>query len=196
MVKKLGRPGALANLQITVSDSTVANILKEQGIEPAPLRKKNPDWMTFLKAHKHILTSLDFTTVEVWSGHGLVTYYLLFVMDISTRRVNFAACTPSLGDKYMNQIARNLTDEVDGVLQTGQPVLMDRDANFSASFRRILSDAGLKPIQLPPRSPNLNAHIERFNLSIKSECLSKLIFFGEASLINATKEYLQHYQYS
>ena len=102
--------GALANLGHGVADQTIGNILKEHGIEPAPGRKRQSSWKTFIKAHWDVLSAIDFTTVEVWTKGGLVTYYLLFVMELKTRRVHFAACTPSLGDDFMNQIARNLTD--------------------------------------------------------------------------------------
>ena len=140
-----------------------------------------------------MLAAIDFTTVEVWTTSGLVTYYLLFVMEVATRRVHLAACTRSLGDDFMKQIARNLTDPFDGFLRDKKYVLMDRDSNFSAAFRAVLKDAGVEPVRLPARSPNLNAHLERFHLSIKSECLSRMIFFGEKMLRNAVRQYLEHY---
>ena len=87
--------GALANLGHEVSDTTVGNILKAHGIEPAPDRKRQTTWKTFLKAHWDVLGAIDFTTVEVWTKRGLVTYYLLFVMHVATRRVHFAGLTTS-----------------------------------------------------------------------------------------------------
>jgi HTH-like domain len=77
--------GALANLGQVISATTVANILKEHGIEPAPERKRQASWKTFLKAHWQVLAAVDFTTIEVWSSRGLVTCYLLFVMELATR---------------------------------------------------------------------------------------------------------------
>ena len=139
------------------------------------------------------MSAIDFTTVEVWTKGGLVTYFLLFAMELKTRRVHFAACTPTLGDAYMKQIARNLTDPFDGFLKDSKYVLMDRDANFSSAFRTILDDAGVEPVRLPAKSPNLNSYLERFHLSIKSECLSRMIFFGEHSLRRTVKTYLLHY---
>jgi putative transposase len=185
--------GALANLGYHISDQTVGNILKEHGIEPAPQRKRQTTWKTFLKAHWDVLAAIDFTTVEVWTKGGLVTYYLLFVMDVATRRVHLAACTPTLGDHFMKQIARNLTDPFDGFLKDKKYVLMDRDGNFSRAFRTVLEKAGVEPVRLPAKSPNLNSHLERFHLSIKSECLSRMIFFGEKSLRRAVSNYLTHY---
>ncbi len=185
--------GALANVGYHISDTTVGNLLKQHGIEPAPDRKRQTTWKTFIKSHWDVLAAIDFTTVEVWTKGGLVTYYLLFVMELATRRVDLAACTPSLGDMFMKQIARNLTDPMDGFLKDKRYVLMDRDANFSDAFRTILEPSDVKPVRLPARSPDLNSHLERFHLSLKSECLDKMIFFGERSLRHACNEFLAHY---
>ncbi len=185
--------GSLDNLGHEVSDQAVGNILKQHGIEPVPDRKRTTTWKTFIKAHWDVLAAIDFTTVEVWTKGGLVTYYLLFVMELKTRRVHMAACTASLGDDFMMQIARNLTDCEDGFLKDKKYVIMDRDANFSCAFRTMLEEADVEAVRLPPKTPNLNAHLERFHLSIKSECLDQMIFFGERSLRNAVKNYLAHY---
>jgi transposase InsO family protein len=93
----------------------------------------------------------------------------------------------------MKQMARNLTDCNDGFLTKKKYLIMDRDSNFSCAFRAILEDAGVEPVRLPPKSPNMNAHLERFHLSIKSECLDRMIFFGERSLRKACNEFLLHY---
>ena len=183
----------MTNLGHRISDQTVENILKEHGIEPVPDRKRQTTWKTFLKAHWDCLAAVDFTTIEVWTRGGLVTYYLLFVMELSTRRVHLAACTPSLGDAFMWQIARNQTDPFDGFLTGKHYLLMDRDSNFSTAFRSALEEEGVKCVRLPPRSLNLNAHLERFHLSLKSECLSRMIFFGEKMLRSAVHEFLVHY---
>ncbi len=97
--------GALANLGHEISDQTVGNILKAHGIEPAPERKRQTTWKTFLKAHWDVLAAIDFTTVEVWTRGGLVTYYLLFVIELKTRRVHFAGCTSNPNEAWMQQIA-------------------------------------------------------------------------------------------
>src|SRR5210317_2132466 len=109
--------GALANVGYAISDTTVGNVLKEHGIEPSGDRKRQTTWKTFIKSHWDVLAAIDFTTIEVWTKGGLVTYYLLFVMELSTRRVHLAACTRALGDDFMKQIARNLTDPFDGFLR-------------------------------------------------------------------------------
>ena len=128
--------GALANLGHEVSDQTVGNILKEHGIEPAPERKRQTTWKTFLQSHWDVLAAIDFTTIEVWTKGGLVTYYLLFVMELATRRVHFAGCTPNPDEPWMQQVGRNLTDAVDGFLRGKRYVLMDRDGKFFRRSRR------------------------------------------------------------
>lgn len=185
--------GALANLGHQLSDTTVANILKEHGIEPAPQRKRQTTWKTFLQAHWEVLAAIDFTTIEVWSSKGLVTYYLLFVMELATRRVQFAGVTPNPDEPWMKQIARNLTAAEEGFLLGKRYILMDRDSKFSAAFRALLRDAGVKPVRLPARSPNLNAQLERFWGSLRAECLDRLIFFGEEMLRRAVLAFVGHY---
>ena len=123
--------GALSNLGHEISDTTVGNILKSRGIEPAPDRKRQTTWKTFLKAHWDVLASIDFTTVEVWTPTGLVTSYLLFVMELATRRVCFAGCTRAPDEVWMKQVARNLTDASDGFLHTKRYPLMGRDTKYS-----------------------------------------------------------------
>ena len=84
-------------------------------------------------------------------------------------------------------------DVIDGALLPVRFALHDRDTKFCASFRAMLQSGGVQPILLPPRSPNLNAFAERWIRSIKGECLSKLILFGEQSLRRALTEYLAHF---
>jgi len=185
--------GAVANLGHEASDQTVGNILTRHGIEPAPDRKRQTTWKTFIKAHWDVLASIDFTTIEVWTKGGLVTYYLLFVMELASRRVHFVGCTPNPDEPWMKQMAKNLTDPFDGFLIDKRYLIMDRDTKFSDAFRKILEDEGVESVRLPPRSPNLTPHIERFMRSIKEESLLKMILFGEKMLRNGVREYLRHY---
>ena len=90
-------------------------------------------------------------------------------------------------------MAKNLTNFEDGFLNGKRYLIMDRDTKFCQSFRSILQCSGVESVILPPRSPNLNAHLERFFGSLKSECLNRMIFFGENSLRNAVREFLAHY---
>ena len=146
-----------------------------------------------MKAHWDVLAAVDFTTIEVWGLKGLVTMYLLFVMEVATRRVHLAGCTTSPEEAWMKQVARNLTAADNGFLQGKRYVLMDRDSKFSREFRTLLQEAGVEPVLLPARSPNLNAHLERFHRSLKAECLECLIFFGEQPLRKAIAQFEEHY---
>jgi transposase InsO family protein len=185
--------GALANLGYTISEATVGNILKEHGIEPAPDRKRRTTWQTFLHAHWDVLAAIDFTTIEVWTKYGLVTFYLLLVMELATRRVHFAGSTTGPDEGWIKQVARNLTDAEEGSLNGKRFVLMDRDTKFCEAFRTGLQGAGVASVRLPPHSPNCNAHAERFQRSLKEECLSRIVFFGEQSLRRAVRQFLMHY---
>ena len=185
--------GALANLGHQISDQTVGNVLKANGIEPAPERKRTTTWGTFLKAHWDTLASIDFTTTEVWTLGGLVTMYILVVMDLKTRRIQFAGVTANPDGPWVRQMARNLTDSIDGFLLEHTHILIDRDTKF-LPFRDFLEkNTHVEPVLTPPRSPNCNAHIERFMLSLKSECLNRMIYFGEASLRKALVQFSEHY---
>ena len=95
----------------------------------------------------------------------------------------------------MMQIARNLTDAEDGFLWGKRYVLMDRDGKFSPAFQGILRSVDVNPVPLPARSPNLNAHLERFHKSLKRECLDRMIFFGERMLRNAVGQFLEYYHH-
>ena len=157
--------GALANLGHQISDQTVGNILKAHGIEPAPQRKRQTTWKTFIQSHWDVLGAIDFTTIEVWTKGGLVTFYLLFVMELATRRVHFAGCTPNPDGPWMKQIARNLTDVEDGFLKGKRYVLMDRDGKFCSGFsghleergRRAGASAAEKPeLERPPRDDSID----------------------------------------
>ena len=185
--------GALANLNHKVGRGTIANVLKRNGIEPAPERSRRTPWSTFLKAHWRVLAASDFLTVEVWTAKGLVTHYVLFVISLADRVVNIAGITARPDESWMLQIGRNMTDAQSGALHAKRYLIIDRDTKYSEQFRRLISDAGTAVIRLPPRSPNLNAYAERFVRSIKSECLDRMIFVGQASLRRSVREYVEHY---
>jgi transposase InsO family protein len=185
--------GALANLGHEVSDQTVGNVLRRGGIPPAPERKRTTTWAEFIRVHLAVLGGTDFFTVEVLTIRGLVTYYVLFFIHLESRKVHVAGITFHPNEQWMQQIARNATMDGCGFLENCRYLLHDRDTKYSAAFRAIIESARVKTLPLPPRSPNLNAHAERWVRSAKDECLSKIILFGERSLRRAMKEYVRHY---
>lgn len=185
--------GTLYNLGHDLGRNTIKRILEAHGREPAPERGKKTPWASFLKAHWGAVAATDFFTVEVLTLRGLVRHAVLFVIDLKTRRVHIAciACDPH--GALMAQLARNLTDTVDGFLGPYRYLIHDRDPLFTAQFRSILKQAGVSCVRLPARSPNLNAYAERFARSIKSECLRRVIPLGEAHLRTLVGEYVKHY---
>ena len=185
--------GALANLGHTIAPNTVKNILKRHGIVPAPERKKHTSWKNFLQAHWEVMAATDFFAVEIWTPRGLKTYYVLFIIQLSTRSVHIAGVTTAPNGAFMKQVARNLTDVGDGFLLGSAYLIMDRDTKYTTDFRRHLERDGVMPVRCPARAPNCNAFAERFVRSIKNECLDRVILFGEASLRRAIREYVAHY---
>jgi putative transposase len=185
--------GALSNLDIEVGRSTIRRILKDHLIEPAPARGRGIPWSVFLKAHWKALAASDFFTVEVWSWQGLMTHYVLFAIELATRRVVICGITTNPNEAWMLQAARNLLDIPSGLLLGKRHLIVDRDTKYSAAFRAFLAREGIEVIRLPPRSPNLNAFAERFVRSIKSECLAKIIPIGAPMLRRALREYIDHY---
>ncbi len=185
--------GAMANLRYKLGRGTIRRILKDHGIEPAPERGKGMPWSVFLKAHWKTLAASDFFTVEVWSWSGLVTYYVLFVMELATRRVCIAGVTTHPDTPWMLQMARQLTDTVDGILLGKRYLILDRDTKYCQAFRDFVKREGIEVIRLPPRSPNLNAYAERWVRSVREECLSKVIPIGQGMLRRALREFVAHH---
>jgi transposase InsO family protein len=183
--------GALHNLGHEIGRNTIKRILHENGIDPAPLRKM--PWKTFLHAHWGAIAATDFFSIEVLTRAGLVRYFVLFAIDLQTRRVEIAGIAQQPDGEWMKQIARNLTGADDGFLTGARYLIHDRDPLFTEAFKEILGSSGVKTMKLPARSPDLNAYAERFVRSIKSECLAQIIPLGERHLRTAVKEYTQHY---
>ena len=184
---------ALSNLGFEICRDTVANILKDNGIEPAPERGSQTKWSDFLEQHWEVMAATDLLTVEVWALKGIVRYHVLFFMLLKTREVHIAEVSASCDGLWMEQIGRTLTDAMDGFLVGYKYLIHDRDPFFTADLLEILNEAGVNSVRQPRRSPNLNAFCERFVRSIKSECLDQMIFFSERSLRYAIAEYLDQY---
>jgi len=185
--------GALSNLGHVVARTTIANILKRHGIEPAPERSRRTTWKEFLNRHWDQIVATDFFTVEVWTCSGLTRFVVLFFIDLSTREIEIGGIASCANGLWMNQIARNLTDVVYGFFAGKRYLIHDRDPLYTKEFLAIIAAVGIESIKLPPRSPNLNAYAERFVRTIKESCLEQMIFFGEDSLRNAIREFVDHY---
>jgi transposase InsO family protein len=185
--------GALRLLGHDIGRSTIPRILEDSGIEPAPERGQRTSWKTFIAAHCEVITAADFFNVEVLTVSGLVRYWVLLVIDVSTRRVHIAGITSQPHAAWMQQMARNLLDAVDGFLLGKRYIILDRDPLYTKAFRAFLENSGVKVVRLPPKSPDLNPHAERFVLSIKAECLERVVLLGEWHLRRAIKAYMEHY---
>ena len=185
--------GALRNFGCRVSDQAIGNVLRRHDIPPAPARKTKTTWAEFIRSHRAVLATTDFLRVEVLTLGGLVTYDILFFIHIETRKVVIAGITQHPNERWMQQMARNVTMDEWGFLQNNRDLIHDRDTKYTKSFQAILESGQVKPVKLPARSPNLNAYAERWVRSVKEECLAKLILFGEASLRRALDNYMPHY---
>ena len=174
-----------------VSRSTIARILKAHGIPPVPERPTS--WQTFLRAHWGAIAGADLFTTEVWTWRGLVTYYTVFVIDVASRRVQIVGSTLHPHEMFMQQVARTMTDADEGQLVQHRVLICDRDTKWSAPVRARLGEAGVRVVQTPYQAPNANAYAERFVRSIKDECLSRVIPFGERHLRRTIAEYVAHY---
>jgi len=174
--------GELNKLGHRVVRTTVANILREHGLEPAPNRSKRTTWAEFLRMHWESISAMDFFTVEVWTAKGLTRFHVLFVIDLSTRHVEIAGISDRPHGVWVEQALRRMTDDFDGFLRNQMYLIHDRDPLFTNSMIEMLASAGIKSVHLLPKSPNLNAYAERFVRSIKHECLNRIIPIGEKYL--------------
>jgi transposase InsO family protein len=183
--------GALKNVGHLVGRSTIARILKAQGIRPAPERPT--PWRAFLRAHWGAIAGADFFTTEVWTWRGLVTYYTVFVIDLASRRVHIVGSTPHPDEMFMRQVGRTLTAADEAMLVGYHVLICDRDAKWSRPLRARLGEAGIRVVQTPYQAPTANAYAERFVRSIKHECLNSVIPFGERHLRRTIAEFVEHY---
>jgi len=172
--------GALMHVGHDISRTTIARVLKKAGIEPTPNRKKGMNWAEFLESHWSVMAAADFFTTEVWTAQGLI--------QLATREVKIFGIIPEPNDEWMKQIARNLTDCIDGFFKNYKYLIHDGGSQFSKAFKMILVCGGVKTVRLPRRSPNLNPFAERWIITAKELCINRMIFFGEGSLRRALTE--------
>ncbi|MFT4842507.1 MAG: transposase [Planctomycetota bacterium] len=183
--------GELKKVGHRVAKTTIATTLKNNGIAPSPDRPTT--WSTFLKSHADVIGAADFFTVDVWTKIGLVTHYVFFVIHHATRMVEIAGITANPNSAFMAQVARNLTDQVDGFLRDMKYLILDKDALYTKQFVRILKDAGTEVVHTAIQAPNMNSLAERWVLTAKSECLNKMILFGEQHLGRTLSAFADHY---
>ena len=184
--------GELKKLRIKVCRNTVKNILKEHGFDLGPKRGYGT-WDEFLKIHLKTLWACDMISKEVWTLHGKVTYFILFFIEVGTRRVKILGATAHPNGEWVAQMARNIRMwwEEHGIRPSY--VIKDRDTRFTSRFDAILKGIGAKVKPISRGSPNLNPYAEAWVSMFKRECLDKFIVYGEAHLDHICRAYESYY---
>jgi transposase InsO family protein len=179
--------GELRKLGIRVGATTIRSVLRRSGLGPAP-RRGGPSWSEFLRAQAHGIWAADFFTVEtVW----LQTLYVLFFVELGSRRVHLAGVTANPDFAWMTQQARNLA--IEERLENVRFLLHDRDAKFSGPFDEIIRSEGVRVIRTPIRAPRANAVAERWVRTVRNECLDHLLVFGRRNLERVLRGYVAHF---
>ncbi len=180
--------GELQGLGIRVSATTIAMLLRSHGIGPAP--RRGPTWSQFLKAQASGIIACDFFTVETTF---LKTLYVLFFIEIGTRRVHLSVSTSSPDSVFVAQQARNLCFALDERNEPVRLLIRDRDAKFSRSFDDVFASEGIRVVRTPIRAPNANAFAERWVETLRAECLDWQLVLGPRHLDRVLRTYVKHY---
>jgi putative transposase len=179
--------GELRHLGIRVSAATVQRVLRQAGLGPAP-RRGGPNWSTFLRTQAHGVLACDFFTVEtLW----LRRLYVLFFIELGSRRVHLAGITPAPNGAWVTQQARNLTMTTD--LAPARLLIRDRDTKFTRAFDDVFGSEGIQVIRTPVRAPKANAYAERFVRTVRQECLDWTLTRGRRHLQTVLDDYVGHY---
>jgi putative transposase len=184
---------ALRGLKIEIGRTTVASILADASLEPAPERSRRRTWRQFLKSHWETLYACDFFSVETLGAFGTVRFMVFFVMELKSRAVHIAGVHIDPDGAWMMQVARNLLDPVDGFLRNATHLIHDRDPLFTQAWTTILATGGVDCVPIPAKSPNCNPHAERVVRTVRSECLDHFVIFGERHLRHLLREFVSHY---
>jgi putative transposase len=179
--------GELLKLGVHVSPSTVRRLLLAAGLTPAP-RRNGPSWREFLRQQAASVLACDFFTVETIT---LRRYYVLFFIELGSRRVHLAGCTTNPTGGWVTQQARNLS--FTRLFERTRFLIHDRDSKFSASFDEVFRSEGIKVIHTPIRAPQANAYAERFVRTVRAECLDWLLILGRRHLEQVLRRYVTHY---
>jgi putative transposase len=175
-----------------VSRSTVVNILRRNGFDIGPKRGEG-SWLQFIQIHAETLWASDFITKKIWTKRGLIDYFILFVINVQSRRVEILGITANPTGEWMAQQARNLCMHWQDQEHPASYLIHDRDGKFTAQFDAIVESEGTKVVRLTPHAPNLNAYAERWVQSLKHECLNSFVVLGEQHLRYLVSHYLAHY---
>ncbi|HZD64448.1 MAG TPA: integrase core domain-containing protein [Xanthobacteraceae bacterium] len=179
--------GELLKLGLHVSPSTVRRILLANRLGPAP-RRSGPSWRQFLRQQAAGMLACDFFSVDTLS---LRRFYVLFFIELESRRVHLAGCTTNPSGGWVTQQARNLS--FTGLLERVRFLVHDRDSKFAAAFDDVFRSEGIKVIHTPIRAPQANAYAERFVRTVRAECLDWLLIVGRRHLETVLRIYTTHY---
>ncbi len=179
--------GELLKLGISVSATAVRSVLLRHGLGPAP-RRAGPTWPELLRAQAAGILACDFFTIETIT---LRTLYVLFFIELATRRVHVVGATAHPDSAWVTQQARNLA--IDDRLENVRFLLRDRDSKFSAPFDEVFRADGVRVIRTPIRAPRANAFAERFVRTVRSECLDHVLVYGRRHLEAVLRTYVAHY---
>jgi len=179
--------GELLKLGLRVSPSTVRRILLANGLAPAP-RRSGPSWRQFLRQQTASILACDFFTVETIS---LRRFYVLFFIELGSRRVHLAGCTSNPSGAWVTQQARNLG--FTGLFERIRFLIHDRDSKFAAAFDEVFRSEGIRVIHTPIRAPQANAYAERFVRTVRAECLDWVLIIGRRHLETVLRIYTAHY---
>jgi putative transposase len=158
--------GELRKLGVEISAQTITNLLKRHGIPPLPQRRSSLSWQQLMSHYKQQLIACDFFTVKTLF---LQTLYVLFVIELGTRRVYFAGCTAHPTATWVTQQARQFVWTVEECNPPLRFLIHDRDSKFSSSFEAVFASEPIKIIRTPIRAPNANAYAERwYEASVKN----------------------------
>jgi putative transposase len=179
--------GELIKLGFRISPSTVRRLLAAAGLEPAP-RRHAVSWPTFLRRQATSLLACDFFTVETVTLRRL---YVLFFIELGSRRVHLAGCTTNPSGAWVVQQARNLS--FTGLFERMRFLIHDRDSKFTGAFDEVFRSEGITVIHTPLQAPQANAYAERFVRTARTECLDWLLILGRRHLERVLRIYVQHY---